>query len=529
MPQSLHTKLAAAALMLAGPFSTASHAQQIAVELVATGFENPLYIGSPPGDFERLFVIEQHACEIRIIKNGVVLVNPFLNVLPLASLGSERGLLGMAFHPDYGSNGRFFINYTDTIGDTVVAEYAVSTDPDVAEPGVVQTILMQPQPNFIHNGGCMQFGPDGMLYIAMGDGGPGGDPGSKAQNPALNLGKMLRLDVDLPPPFVPADNPFVGVAGFNPEIWALGLRNPWRFSFDRATGDAWISDVGQLEREELNFQPASSTGAENYGWRCMEGTSCTGLSGCTCGDTSLTPPILEYDHGAGGCAIIGGYCYRGDAIAGLQGSFFYADYCSSRIWSLRYEGGQITEHVERTAELQPTTTTLGQITTFGEDAAGELYFVDRTGGDVFKIVPGDCVATSYCTSSPNSVGPGATISGTGPTSIATDDFDLRAHGAVPGEFGIFFYGNDQTTVPFGDGVLCVAGAGLHLFRLVPPVPVDATGQTERALDFDDLPGGMLGEIDPGSTWNFQFWYRDPAGPGGSGFNLSDGLSVLFCP
>ena len=298
----------AAALACALP----APAQTLTTELVTAGLFRPVYVVSPPGDTQRLFVVEQNTARIRIIKNGSILGTPFLDVNADAGQSGEQGLLGLAFHPDYGNNGRFFINYTNNAGNTRVVEYVVSADPDVADPNPVQTIQAISQPFTNHNGGCLQFGPDGMLYIGMGDGGSANDPGNRAQDLTQRLGKMLRLNIDIPSPFIPADNPYVGSPnGEREEIWASGTRNPWRFSFDRLTGDLYIADVGQNAHEEIDFQPVTSTGAENYGWRCMEGFSCTGLSGCTCNDASLTLPIHDYSHAGGNCSVTGGYVYRG--------------------------------------------------------------------------------------------------------------------------------------------------------------------------------------------------------------------------
>jgi glucose/arabinose dehydrogenase len=269
-------------------------AQAIATELIVSGLSTSVWLGAPPNDLERLFIVERRGL-IQIFKDGQVLPTPFLDVDALTNGAGERGLLGMAFHPDYASNGRFFINYTTLSGDTRVVEYRVSADPDVADPMPRKTIFAAVQPFSNHNGGNLAFGPDGKLYIGTGDGGSANDPGNRAQNGSSNLGKMIRLDVDIPRPFIPADNPFVGNPQVNDEIWALGLRNPWRYTFDRATGDLYIADVGQGSREEISFQPASSLGGENYGWRCMEGTACTGLSGCTCNDIALTPPFQSPD------------------------------------------------------------------------------------------------------------------------------------------------------------------------------------------------------------------------------------------
>jgi glucose/arabinose dehydrogenase len=512
-------------LALAAP----ARAQELSVQLVASGFAAPLWVGSPPGDFERLFVVEQNTALVRIIKNGQILPTPFLDVGTLASSGGERGLLSIAFHPDYANNGRFFIHYTDNNGDSRVVEYAVSGDPDVANPTAVQPILSLDQPFANHNGGNLVFGPDGKLYIGFGDGGSQNDPGNRAQDGTTNLGKMLRLDIDIPSPFIPADNPFVNDPNVNDEIWAIGTRNPWRYSFDGLTGDLYIGDVGQDSWEEVDFQPAASVGGENYGWRCMEGTHCTGFTGCTCNDSSLTLPIHEFGHGGGNCSVTGGFVYRGSAIPWLYGTYIFGDYCSSKIWSFRYENGQVQEFTDRTAELEPAgSLTINSITSFGQDAAGELYIVDPSGGEIYKIIA-SCEATSYCFANPNSTGFPAVIGNSGSLSVAANDLVLNASSCPPNQFGLFFYGPEQIDVPFGNGHLCVGPGTLGLFRLNPPLQVDSVGDAIRPVDYTVPPmNGGDGQITPGSTWNFQFWYRDPMG-GGAAFNTSDARSILFCP
>jgi len=376
------------AVVLAG-FAPGARGQLLTTERVASGLSAPLFVTSPPGDYDRLFIVEQNTARIRILKNGSLLAIPFLDIGALASQGGEQGLLGLAFHPDYANNGLFFVNYTDNAGSTVVARYQVSGDPDVADPGTASILLTIPQPYSNHNGGMIAFGPnDGYLYIGMGDGGSANDPGNRAQTPSTLLGKILRIDVDGGPPYgIPPDNPFVGISPYLPEIWAVGVRNPWRFSFDRKTGDLWIGDVGQNSWEEIDFQPAGSAGGENYGWRCMEATHCTGLTGCTCNAPELTLPIHEYSHAAGNCSVTGGYVYRGCELPEFDGVYFFADYCSGRIWTLEYDGVTPPTIVDRTVELDPPgTQSIGLLPSFGEDAAGNLYIVDIGDGEVYKIV-----------------------------------------------------------------------------------------------------------------------------------------------
>ena len=352
---------------------------------VASGLSSPVYVTAAPGDTGRLFIVEQGGV-IKILSGGAVLPTPFLDISSIVLSGGERGLFSVAFHPDYDNNGYFFVNYTNNSGDTVIARYGVSAgDPNVANASSAVVLKTISQDFANHNGGQLQFGPDGYLYVGMGDGGSGNDPLNHAQDASSLLGKLLRLDVDSPPDYIPVDNPYVGPGLPLDEIWAFGVRNPWRFSFDRLTGDLYIGDVGQSSLEEIDFQPADSIGGANYGWRCMEGTGCTGLTGCTCNDPSLTLPIKTYATGSD-CSITGGYVYRGCAIPDLAGSYFYSDYCSSFIRTLRYVGGAVTDEHDRTAKLTPTQGSLSNVTSFGEDASGELYIVSHN-GDIFKIVP----------------------------------------------------------------------------------------------------------------------------------------------
>jgi glucose/arabinose dehydrogenase len=302
---------------------------------------------------------------------------------------NERGLLGLAFPPDYASTGRFYVNYTDddagSTTNSIIARYQVSPDPDIADAGSEKILLTLFQPASNHNGGHMEFGPDGMLYVGFGDGGGSGDPSNWAQNDQSLLGKMLRLDVSGPDAYsIPPDNPFTGTAPLD-EIWAKGLRNPWCFAFDQITGDLYIADVGQRLWEEIDVQPASSSGGENYGWRLMEGNACFNPA-TNCNDGSLVLPVHEYDHGDGRCSISGGYVYRGSAIPSESGSYFFADWCSGQIWTLRWsEAGGVTNIRDRTAELTAEVS-LGGITSFGQDGLGELYVIENAAGRIHRIV-----------------------------------------------------------------------------------------------------------------------------------------------
>ena len=345
----------------------------VRLQPLATGLESPVYVTHAGDGSGRLFVVEQ-AGVIRIIRNGRLLARPFLDVRSRVISGGEMGLLSVAFHPQYASNGRFFVNYTANSDSlrTVIAEYRVSDAPDVA--GRAERVLLEiAQPYRNHNGGLNLFGPDGMLYIGMGDGGSGGDPHNNGQRLDTLLGKLLRLDVNGEAPYgVPRDNPFVGRAGARGEIWAYGLRNPWRFSFDRATGRLFLADVGQNRWEEIDLLEKGG----NYGWRLMEGAHCFNPE-TGCSTTGLILPIAEYGRELG-CSVSGGYVYRGTRIRDLVGRYLFSDYCTGRLWSLRESGGRWVME-----ELRATGLT---VSSFGEDQAGELYVVDHR-GTVYQIVP----------------------------------------------------------------------------------------------------------------------------------------------
>jgi glucose/arabinose dehydrogenase len=355
---------------------------RISFSRVARNLSKPVFITHSGDNNGRLFILEQGG-RIRILRQGVVLSAPFLDLTAKVSTGSERGLLGLAFHPDYGTNGKFYVNYTDVNGDTVVAEYFRSTaNASIANTtGRILLRIDQPFPN--HNGGMLAFGPDGYLYIGMGDGGSGGDPGNRAQRLDTLLGKILRIDVDNLAAgkqyAIPAGNPYAGATAGLDEIWSRGLRNPWRFSFDSRTGDLWIGDVGQDRFEEIDRSTAASGGgrALNYGWRVLEGNSCFNPSS-GCNRSGKTPPIAVYSHSLG-CSVTGGYVYRGLAYRGLVGGYLFGDFCSGRIWALRAHGPASQSPV-----LMVDTNL--SISSFGEGQDGTLYVTDLGSGDIWAAV-----------------------------------------------------------------------------------------------------------------------------------------------
>lgn len=342
----------------------------------ASGFTSPVGITNAGDD--RLFVVGQRGTIHIVSADGIVSTQLFLDIRDRLVSGGERGLLGLAFHPQYKTNGYFFVNYTGVDNTTHISRFRVNpNDSNLADPLSEFKIMSIAQPYSNHNGGDLCFGPDGYLYIGMGDGGSGGDPGNRSQNPKELLGKMLRIDIDNGNPYsIPTTNPFYGSTAVLPEIWASGLRNPWRFSFDRLTGDLWIADVGQNAVEEVNFQPADSKGGENYGWRCYEGNQAYNSSGCDPG-SSYTFPVYAYPQGPE-CSVTGGYVYRGSATSPLYGKYFFTDYCSDRIWTLHKVGNNwIKEDFGRF--------TGNSFSTFGEDASGKLYVAGISSGNIFRI------------------------------------------------------------------------------------------------------------------------------------------------
>jgi glucose/arabinose dehydrogenase len=565
------------ALVFALAFVAAQHASAqvspIRSVRVASGLSLPLWAGKCPGDPTHLYILEQGSAGTARIKlldltTSSVLATPFLTITGI-STGGERGLLGLAFPPDYQASGLFYVYISDTSASNMVRRYTRATATS-ADPSSAFTILQMSDPESNHNGGWMDFGPDGYLYVACGDGGGANDQhGTIGNGQNLNsfLGKMLRIDPSGPDAYptdatknyaIPATNPFFGATAGLDEIWHYGLRNPWRDAFDRQTGDLWIADVGQNAVEEVDFQPAGLSGL-NFGWRCMEGLSCTGLSGCTCNDPSLTLPVHTYTHAGGACSITGGYRYRGTALCDWQGTYFFADYCSNHIFSFGFNGTSITNLTDRTATLAPGGgLSITSITSFGEDSDGELYIVDQNGGEVFKIVPGnitDCngngvhdscdissgtsqdtnldgipdecqplvaaycfgdgsgtpcpcgnsgAAGAGCASSANANG--AVLSATGTASLSNDTLTLSGSG-MPDAPALYFQGEIQQSggagVIFGDGLRCSRG---FVIRLASKTNVGGASQYPEAFD---MPLSVRGKISSApTTRTYQCWYVD---------------------
>ena len=375
---------------------------ELVLNAFVTGLDSPVYLTHAGDGSGRLFVVEQRGL-VRIVREGLLEAQPFLDIRDRVSCCGERGLLSVAFPADYEIKGDFYVNYTDLSGDTVVSRFSVTEDANVADAGSEELLLTVPQPYANHNGGQLAFGPqDGYLYIGMGDGGSAGDPQNYAQNPASLLGKMLRIDVesDQRPYAIPADNPFVQEPEYRPEIWALGLRNPWRFSFDRASGDLYIGDVGQGQYEEIDFQATSSGGGENYGWRIMEGAHCYESPGCE--TEGLVLPVTEYDHSQG-CSVTGGFVYRGGKYPRMQGLYLFGDYCSGRVWGLSFDDGSWDSAV--------LVKTAHRIVSLGEDEAGNVYLIDYE-GDIFLVSDSVQVTPTATTTPTATVTPTAMLAAT---------------------------------------------------------------------------------------------------------------------
>jgi len=327
-------------------------------------------------------VVEQSGT-VRVIRRDTLLATPFINLSAAISYGGEQGLLSIAFDPKYALNGRFYVDYTAPNGDLTIVRFQVSANPNLADVSSVEVLLTIPHRTYAnHNGGLVLFGPDGYLYIGTGDGGSGGDPDGHGQDSTQLLGKILRIDVSGGSRYaIPPSNPFFGHAGAAQEIWAYGLRNPWRFSFDRATHDFYIGDVGQNLWEEIDFAPVGDPGGHNYGWNTMEGMHCY-LPSTGCQTAGLVLPVLEYDHSGGNCSVTGGYAYRGARYPNLVGRYFFGDFCSGWIKSFKMQGGVATDLKDHTTDFG----LLPDLTSFGEDAAGDLYLTLQT-GQVYRIAP----------------------------------------------------------------------------------------------------------------------------------------------
>ena len=397
-------------ILLIIPLLLFAEEKNLSSVLIADGYKKPVFITSSPNNAKLLYIVEQ-AGLIKIINDGKKLSRPFFDinkrVVNPNRPGDERGLLGFAFHPNHTNNGKFYINYMDNDGNTIVSEFSTNSELR-ANHKSERIILKLKQPYGNHNGGDIQFGPDGYLYISIGDGGKAGDPLNAGQDLSSLFGKIIRIDIEQKPYGIPKSNPFFGQKDKREEIWAWGLRNVWRFSFDKQTGDKYLADVGQNKWEEVNFEPASSKGGLNYGWRIMEANHCYDPKE-NCPTEGLIKPIIEYPNDANhpafafriieelsfsetdveGCSVTGGYVYRGQKIKSMQGQYIFGDYCSGNIWTLKVVNGKAINFKNRTEEINIGG---GEFTTyissFGQDSDGEIYIIDYNGG-IYKLIESD--------------------------------------------------------------------------------------------------------------------------------------------
>lgn len=515
------------ALTLAAATALAPLGQaELKATLVASGISNPTHMAQPPDD-ERFFVTAMRQ-GVWIVEDGNVLPQMFLDLT--GENLSTQGLKSIAFHPEYQANGRFYVVYMDDTLNNHLVEYTVSaTDPYQADPASARHILgPYPQTGVVHNWDLVTFGADGLLYLSTGDGVMSSDLSSNnGQRLDVLAGKLLRIDVDGGDPYaIPADNPFVGVPGAREEIWAYGLRQPWRYDLDPLSGDLYLGDVGNSTAEEINVVEASAgIAGRNFGWRCIEGTACNDLDSCDpCSSPGYTAPAFEFDQDGGRCAVIGGQVYRGAQIPDFFGKYIFADHCSATFWTFEWSGGQMVglEEIELpTYDVREVTLP----TSFARDNAGELYVLDRAGaGYLYRIEDDPCPIRTVCEGELNSTGVPALLEASGTPDVSATDFTLEASQGPPNQNVLFFYGPSSGSVPFGNGTRCVTGT---LARLNPPTAFDASGEASHVIDFSNPPAPSS-EILAGSKWYFQGWYRDPAA-GGAFFNLSGAISVQFCP
>jgi len=497
--------MAAAAFVAAPPGALAQPA--ITLTPLGTGgvVSAPLHAASPNDGSGRIFVVSQEGV-IKIFQGGAYLSTPFLDISSLVTFNDEQGLLSMEFHPDYVDNGWFYVYYVDNLttpGSVTIARYTVSSDPNVADPSSAQIVLVVPNPfDDTHRGGRLEFGPDGYLYAGIGDSGGVGDPENRAQNTSSLFGKLLRLDVngtgavpcgqaDPMPYAVPPTNPFVGVAGACEEIWAYGFRNPWRFSFDRATDDLFIADVGEDSWEEIDLQPAGSTGGQNYGWRLMEADHCFDPP-TNCDDGTLTHPIFEYAHiPAGRCAVIGGFRYRGTLVPDLVGMYVYGDLCSGEVFAATQSGGTWSSVV-----LKDTTFV---ISGFGEDEAGELYLTNLS-GLVYRVeqTPYPAPALSAVSPSPILAGdPGVTLVATG--SGFTAESVVRWNGSTRPT--VFVSTSELHAAISAADIASIGTADVSVFTPAPGGGTSAVVVATIDLPFLDVPPGAFARAEIGAVFN----------------------------
>lgn len=511
--------------------------QPIALERVvapSAGIIQPVDLQARPGD-SRLFVAQRTGL-IRIVDNGTPIPQPFADLTADVATDGDTGLRAFAFAPDYPVSGHVFAwfdaaNGTEGVDGVLVRMTVAADDEDRVDPETMVEILRVPQDGRSHGGGRVGFDLEGRLLLGIGDGEPGGDPFCRAQDRSNLLGTIIRINVSGELPYaIPADNPFVGVSDVRPEILHFGLRHPWKWCVDQGSGDLWIADVGEWDREEVDLVPAGGAGL-NFGWPAVEGTACYLGEECTssppCLDPSFTAPVFEYEH-ALGCSITGGYVSHSTTVQELQGAFVFTDFCSHRIWSARAEGDGSINVIEHSVTVYPGDANLVLPVTFGLDAAGEMLIADYVDGEIYRVAPAESF-TVVCDGMPNVTGDSASLSTAGTTSMTLNDLVLNVDGTPPYTLGILFYGPEATLVPSGNGMRCVDGGGLSIFRAGIRI-ANGSGSMSFDVDLQSEPfNAGLSQVQAGSTWVFQTWYRDIGGPLGEPANFSGAVAARFRP
>lgn len=501
----------------------------------ADRLDGPTDAAAIPGD-DRIFVTEQKG-RVRIIRGGQLRAQPFADLDALFPGHNGLDLVAMTFHPDFDANGFVYLwcgarspaigPYNMTLGRITVD----SVDPDVADPTTWVELLRVPLDANTHFGGRIAFGSDAMLWIGIGDGASLPATSCSAQDMGQLAGKMIRIDVDAGFPYVvPPDNPFVGVPGVASEIVHSGLRHPWKWSFDGATGDLWIGEIGQYTREEVNFAPAGVFGL-NFGWPAEEGTLCNPIGPCTppippCGDAAYTDPVFEYPHGTE-CAVTGGEVYYGSAVPWLVGWYLCADLCTNQMWRIRRTPlGTFEVHEQPVVAESPFAPGWSSVS-FARDGFGELLYLEFNFGDsMVRRLRGFCGTERICDGAVNAAGTNAGLRWIGPTSLSSNDASIFVTELPAFSPALLFYGPLTDFVAMGNGNLCVGGALIRAGVAV----ADGAGTSQLDLDLDAAPfNAAPGQIEPGSTWTFQAWYRDVGGPLGAAYNFSSASSVTFCP
>ncbi len=511
--------------------------QPIALERIvapSAGIIQPVDIQSRPGDL-RFFVAERGGF-IRIVDEGVPLAEPFADLSAEVTTEGDTGLRAFAFAPDYPISGHVFAwfdadNGTDGVDGVLVRMTVSADDDDRVDGATLVEVLRVPQDGRSHGGGHIGFDFEGRLLLGIGDGMPGGDPYCRAQDRSNLMGTMIRIDVSGDLPYtIPEDNPFVGVPDVRPEILHYGLRHPWKWCLDPATGDLWIADVGQGEREEVDYVPAGGSGL-NFGWPAVEGTACYAGEGCTnlppCVDPDYVAPVFEYEHGLG-CSVTGGYISETTSVEELQGSFLFTDFCSHRIWSAKPEMNGSVNVIEHGVTIYPHGANLVLPVTFGVDGEGEILVADYVDGEIYRVAPAESFL-AVCDGAPNVAGDGAPMSTAGTTSLTLNNLVLNVDGTAPYTLGVLFYGPESTLVPGGNGMRCVDAGGLALFRAGVRL-ANGNGSMSFDVDLNSEPfNAELSQVQAGSTWVFQAWYRDVGGPLGQATNFSGAVAARFRP